>query len=63
MLTRRKFGKEEPKSKRWALFALLAALFYALFNYNCGLYKGNAISGKVVSSYISIFVALAIEYF
>ena len=63
MLTRAKFGKVTPKSKRWILYGLLAALFYAFFQYVCGLYKGNAISGKVVSSYIAILGALAIEFY
>ena len=63
MLTRVKFGKATPKSKRWVLFGLLAALFYAFFNYLCGLYKGNPISGKVVSSYIALVGALAIEFY
>ena len=63
MLTREKFGREQPKSKMWILYGLLAALFYSLFNYYCGLYKGNAISGKVVSSYVSLVGAILIQIY
>ena len=51
MLTRQKFGQNVNKSKQWILFACATAICYALFNYLCGQFKGQAIPGKCVSSY------------
>ena len=45
------------------LFALCAAAFYALFNYLCGLYSGNAISGKVVQSFTGGLACLIIHLY
>ena len=60
MLTRRKFGEDVPKSKRWILIGLMAAIFYTMLNYFGGLFKGNAISGKVASSFMNLVGAILI---
>ena len=63
MLTGEKFGRDAQKSKRWILIALGAAIFYAAFSYFCGLYKGNAITGKVTSSMMSGIAALLVQLY
>ena len=63
MLTGAKFGRDSHKSKRWIVIALCAAVFYAAFGYFCGQYRGNAISGKVTSSFISGIAALIVQVY
>lgn len=63
MLTREKFGNDINNSKRWLIYALLASVFYALFNLFAGMFKGNAITGKVVGSYIAGMACLAIHVY
>lgn len=63
MLTTEKIGKQTSKSRMWIVYGLLGACFYCLFGYCCGLYKGNAISGKVVSSYVGLLGAGLIQLY
>ena len=43
------------------MYAILAAAFYTLFNYFAGTYTGNAITGKVVGSYLTGIACLGIH--
>ena len=61
MLTGAKFGKQAPKSRRWIIFGLLAACFYAGFNYVGGSNDGNAIPGRVNISFVCLLGGLFIE--
>ena len=61
MLTREKFGKDAPKSKRWIMFAFMAALLYTGYNYAGGINKLNAIATKVVSTFVSFVLVITIH--
>ena len=63
MLTRKKFGRDQSKSKIWLLHGFLAAFFFTVFNYFNGQFKGNSISYKVAGSYVNLVMSLLIHFY
>ena len=61
MLTRKKFGKEVPKSRRWIQFALGASIMYTGYYYLGGINKMSALSTKVTSTFVSLIFAISIQ--
>ena len=63
MLTRRKFGKDGPKSRRWIIFALMSALGYSGYNYMGGINKLNPIATRCFSTFVSLIFCIGIQIY